>query len=1638
MARSDRTRSGRVAVAVVVLAALSAVPTLLPQAGGADPAPAVSSPTAYVANGNDGTVTPVDVSTNVAGTPIPINADADPVGVAITPDGSTAYIADQDEGVWPIATATNTLGAMITVGADPGSIAITPDGATAYVTDSNGSQNAGTVTPVATATNTVGTPITVGDGPDAVAITPDGQTAYVLNADDGTLTPIATSTNTAGTAITVAEGTEAMAMAPDGATVYVAASSGDPDVGSIVPVATATNTAGTAVPAPPFIRAMAVSPDGSTLYAVDSSGDQVTPYSLPSLTAGTPISLAGSGPTAIAITSDGTTAYVTEGGLDQVVPITLATGAVGTPIPVGSNPDAIAITPGAATPPGNPPAGPLAVTTSSLPAANVGTAYSQTLAASGGTPPYSWSLAAGSAALPAGLTLAADGTVSGTPTAAGITSVTVEVTDSSTPTSQTATASLSLTVNGPLSTVTPLSAGNVGVPYSSTTLEADGGTPPYAWFVSSGSPPAGLAVNPGTGDITGTPSSAGTSTFSVTVTDSSSPTPERATETFSITIEGSPLAVTTTSLLPATLNAPYSQTLAATGGTGPYKWALTGGSLPTGVTLDGPTGTISGTPTSVGLSTFSVTVTDSTTPTPESATASLSLAVNGQLTITVTPAGPAPTGHVGHQYQLDYQASGGVAPYTWAVTSGSLPPGTRLHVNAADGSVADVIGTPSSAGTFAGSITATDSSQPTAQTASVPFSITVLAVAPLTFTTTSLPDATGGAAYSQTIAVTGGVPPYSFDMAQLGVFAGIEPTCAGDSCSATITGIGGYPGTYPFNVNVTDGVERASEVLSLTVLPDPAAQVPGPTGYLLATSPPDAIGFQDVLTFDTATNAPIAAIPMPNPGLQAIAITPDDRTAYVADNSANGGEVFPMNLATDAVGTGIPVGPPDGFANGIAVSPSGATAYVLVTTGASSELVPIDIATDAVGAPIPLPNSENPLGSLAISADGSHVYIATATGVIVIDLASGSTVTEENSAAQGATETEATVAVAPVGDAAYLFANYGLNNFDTNEQTVGLYHVTHTSDGAAIYQDSEDCAAECTANATLAVNPSGTAAYTSTQQSPPPTGDFTEVLDEVPLDGPVPGCASTVCPLPGAAPLGPALAVTPDGSTVYAAGPDAGAGPEGNPLGSDTAVAVNPATGAETDVFAPGCCTDMAIAPDQAPTAAFTITPQPDVVLQPPSQPPTLPEGTRFDASSSVDVSSPITSYAWNFGDGQSAITTTPTTSHVYGHNATFTVTLTETDEAGTSLPASTAFTGRTMSRHGGLQAQISEQLTIGAPVLPPGAGLGPGGGGTPTRGVMGGPGVRMGGPDGVGSSVIISQEEFQGVGAGAAAAGRVRFAAAASGPPALRIAHAAVIASVVSYPDGLVAGPLAVARDGPLLLNPTGSLDPRVQAEIQRILEPGSTVYLMGGRDALAPGIASTLSTLGYTVVRYGGADRFATAVAVAQALGNPPNLFVATGTDFPDALSAGAAAAANDGAVLLTAGSAVPPATAAYLASAPGATVYAIGGPAASALPAATPVTGSDRYATAVAVADRFFPAPPAIGLASGLSFADALAGGPQIAALGGPILLTDPDTLSPATLAYVQANAGNVTYSFVYGGPAAVSDAVQAAFIAALGGS
>ena len=279
---------------------------------------------------------------------------------------------------------------------------------------------------------------------------------------------------------------------------------------------------------------------------------------------------------------------------------------------------------------------------------------------------------------------------------------------------------------------------------------------------------------------------------------------------------------------------------------------------------------------------------------------------------------------------------------------------------------------------------------------------------------------------------------------------------------------------------------------------------------------------------------------------------------------------------------------------------------------------------------------------------------------------------------------------------------------------------------------------------------------------------------------------------------------------------------------------------------------------------------------------------------------------------------------------------------------------------------------------------------------------TRLAGADRDATSVAVSQARF----------------------PQAGSAKAAVVASDANYPDALAGTPLAVARTAPLLLTPPGGLSSTVSAEITRAVPKGATVYLLGGQAALASSLETQVAAMGYVPQRISGSNRFGTAVAVAGALGDPATVLEATGFGFPDALSAGAAAANSTGAVLLTNGPAQASETASYLSAHPQDRVTTVGGPAAAADPKGTPVVGPDRYATAVMVAQSFFKSPATFGAASGVAFPDALSGG----AAGGPMVLVPRCGPLPSSVSgYLGSIKATISHGFLFGGAHAVGDDV-----------
>lgn len=453
----------------------------------------------------------------------------------------------------------------------------------------------------------------------------------------------------------------------------------------------------------------------------------------------------------------------------------------------------------------------LSIMNSSISNAIQGIDYESDLNATGGVAPYSWYVSSGS--LPPGLSLdTSTGSVTGTPSESGNFTFAVSVNDSATPSAGSASKSFSMSVqaSSPSLSFSPPAA-TVGSSYSYTP-GVSGGVPAYAWSVASGTLPAGLSLDPSTGQISGIPTEIGATSVTVQVSDSSVPVGQSALSTATISVNAPPsLAIATATLGAAVNGLTYRTVVSATGGTAPYTWTVKSGTLPAGLTLDSATGVIGGVPTVNGTSTFTLQVTDSSSPTAMTASAALSLTVGNPAPLSVATSS-LPDATAGALYTQGLLAVGGIAPYSWSVSSGSLPAG--LSLTTAGG----FSGTPAASGTFTFTVQVSDNSLPTAQTATASLTLIVDSPIPLNFGDTSLPTATQGNYYYQQIPVSGGVSPVSFSVASGSLPTGMALDSYGD--------IYGQPtdyGTFNFSVLVSDSSiptpESVTTPFSLTVEP---------------------------------------------------------------------------------------------------------------------------------------------------------------------------------------------------------------------------------------------------------------------------------------------------------------------------------------------------------------------------------------------------------------------------------------------------------------------------------------------------------------------------------------------------------------------------------------------------------------------------------------------------------------------------------------------------------------------------------------------------------------------------------------------------------------------------------------------------
>jgi prepilin-type N-terminal cleavage/methylation domain-containing protein len=308
------------------------------------------------------------------------------------------------------------------------------------------------------------------------------------------------------------------------------------------------------------------------------------------------------------------------------------------------------------------------------------------LSSSGGAPPVTWS----ATGLPPGLSLdPATPKISGRPTAVGNYPVTVSVKDGF---SLVGTAAFTWVINAAPQLVKPANQTSTAGTAAVLWISVSGGTQPLTWS-ATGLPP-GLSIDPGSGKVSGTPTTVGTNSVAVTVTDRFAVS---GSTTFTWTVIPRPTIVAPTGARTNAVGNTISVQASASGGAAPYTWTAT--NLPAGLTMNAGSGLISGTLTGGTRYLVTVTVTDKVGGSNSVTFAWSVTAAIGGLHVT-SPAGDRTGDRVGQSVAITAQAAGGIGLYRWAATG--LPPGITVSTGGV------LSGHPTQAGTSTTTLTVQD------------------------------------------------------------------------------------------------------------------------------------------------------------------------------------------------------------------------------------------------------------------------------------------------------------------------------------------------------------------------------------------------------------------------------------------------------------------------------------------------------------------------------------------------------------------------------------------------------------------------------------------------------------------------------------------------------------------------------------------------------------------------------------------------------------------------------------------------------------------------------------------------------------------------------------------------------------------
>jgi hypothetical protein len=442
-----------------------------------------------------------------------------------------------------------------------------------------------------------------------------------------------------------------------------------------------------------------------------------------------------------------------------------------------------------------------------------GITYNYKLAVTGGSLPYTFSVSSGG--LPDGLSLnASSGTISGTPapsTSNQAYAFSITATDSSgTNATRTYVGRVSTGSNASLSIVTS----TIPTPAAGTVFQAaiaaSGGSTPYNFSISSGGLPAGLSLNASSGLITGTVSSSAQGSvylFTVTCADFAGLTASR---TYSGFVSSYTLSMVPAALQSATPGAPYSSVISTVGGQSPYTYTITSGVLPSGLSLDGNTGAISGTVASAESGLTKAFTIRSIDANGVQTSTGYSL-VTSAYAVSMTTASLI-DGTEGSTYTnaaTGLAAAGGTAPYTYSYV-GTLPTGVGLtSAGAFFGTPASGTGAIGAGTTYTIYVTATDAAG--RNSAQKTLSLVIVITAPVVDALTPT-NATLGASYNYTITGSGGRAPYTFALISGSVPTGLTMASTG-TISGTTTGSAACPANQ-FSVRITDNLGQSSAIVT--------------------------------------------------------------------------------------------------------------------------------------------------------------------------------------------------------------------------------------------------------------------------------------------------------------------------------------------------------------------------------------------------------------------------------------------------------------------------------------------------------------------------------------------------------------------------------------------------------------------------------------------------------------------------------------------------------------------------------------------------------------------------------------------------------------------------------------------------------